>query len=227
MLHCRKTPPVSRGSLKHISGRGRAAMRTPWASRWAIVASRSSTWSATECMPPPNRDTNRAAPPSTMGWPTSIALSPTHAMPPRRPMPGLGGLAVLEHRQPHERAEVPDGEVVVGHHRGRVEQPAHVVPPGPGRRHRPAVTGSSTPVMLRAPGPGQEHDGVGDVGGLDVAPQRRAGGQAAGHVVGRSPVRAAIDSIMASSGGPVVKPGVTTLTRTPAGPAPWPGSARR
>ena len=32
-------------------------------------------------------------------------------------------------------------------------------------------------------------------------------------------MRAAIDSIMASSGAPVMKPGVTTLTRTPDGPS--------
>ena len=53
-----------------------------------MVASRSSTWRATECRPPPNLETNCAAAPSTMGWPISIALSPAHAIPPRRPMPG-------------------------------------------------------------------------------------------------------------------------------------------
>ena len=39
------------------------------------------------------------------------------------------------------------------------------------------------PVMLRAPGSGEEQHGVGDVAGIDVAPQRGAGGQATGHVI--------------------------------------------
>ena len=88
VLHWKKTPPVSRGSLKHISGRGRAAMCTSCCCRCAMVASRSSTCRAIECMPPPKRETNWAAAPSTMGWPISMALSPAQAMPPRRPMPG-------------------------------------------------------------------------------------------------------------------------------------------
>ena len=53
-----------------------------------MVASRFSTCSAMECMPPPKRSTNWAAAPSPIGSPISMALSPAQATPPRRPMPG-------------------------------------------------------------------------------------------------------------------------------------------
>ena len=49
----------------------------------------------------------------------------------------FGRLAVLQHGEPHQGGQVPDGEVVVGHHRRGVEQPPHVVaPPAAGPAHR-------------------------------------------------------------------------------------------
>ena len=145
---------MSRGSLKHISGRGRAATRTP-AARGAPPWPRGrATCSATECMPPPWRATNCAAPPSPTVWPISMALSPSHAIPPRRPIPGSSDSPYSSTSSPNRCAQARHGHVVVGHHRRGVEQPAHLVAGrGARRRHRPASPGARSPVMLRAPGP--------------------------------------------------------------------------
>ena len=67
-----------------------------------------------------------------------VVAGPRH--PAQAPDARLLGLAVLEHREPHQHAEVPDREVVVGHHGGGVEEPADVVPPpGAAPAHRPAA----------------------------------------------------------------------------------------
>jgi hypothetical protein len=64
-----------------------------------------------------------------------VVAGPGHAAPP--PDARLGGLVVFEDGEPDEDAEVPDGQVVVGHHRRGVEQPADVVRAT--RGHRPAA----------------------------------------------------------------------------------------
>ena len=112
-----------------------------------------------------------------------VVAGPRHAAAP--PDARLGRLAVLEHREADQGAEVPDGQVVVGHHRGGVEQPADVVsPPCVGPAHRPAVTGQLDAGDVARARAGEEDDRLGHVGRVDVAPQRCAGGHAGGHVVG-------------------------------------------
>ncbi len=54
-----------------------------------------------------------------------VVADPGHAAPPADA--GFGGLAVLEHPEPGQETEAIDGQVVVGHHGRRVEQPAHGV----------------------------------------------------------------------------------------------------
>ena len=191
VLHWKKTPPVSRGSLKHISGRGRAAMRTSSRCRWAIVASRSSTCRAMECMPPPNRRARigrRRPLADGLAHLEGVVAHPGHAA--ASPDARLVGLAVLQHREAHQGGQVAHGEVVVGHHGGGVEQPAHPVAAVPAppvavhRAHRPAVTGSSMPVMLRPPGPARNTTASAHVLGIDVAPQRCAGRHARRDCIG-------------------------------------------
>ena len=102
-----------------------------------------------------------------------MALSPAQAIPPRRPMPGSVDSLYSSTVSPISGGQVPDGEVVVGHHRGGMEQPPHVVAPAAGlahssapRRHRELDAGD----VARA-GTGQEDDRLGHVGRVDMAPQ--------------------------------------------------------
>ena len=73
--------------------------------------------------------------------------------------------------------------------------------------------------MLRAPGPARKTTAAATSCGSTWRRSAAPAAMRADTSSALSPVRVAMDSIMALSGSPVVKPGVTTLTRTLAGPS--------
>ena len=122
-----------------------------------------------------------------------VVAGPRHPAPP--PDARLVRLAVFEHRQSDQDAEVPDGQVVVGHHGGGVEEPPDVVPPPcGGPAHRPAVTGSSIPVMLRAPGPARKTTAAATSTGSTWRRNAAPAAMRADTSSALSPVRVAMDS---------------------------------
>ena len=139
--HSKSSPAMSPGRVNATPGCGRSAVRTPSASARSSAASTSATCTATECIPPPKRSRNRrTGDVAPSGSPISMELSPIQVMPPRRSMPGVARLVVVEHATAEQRPQRIEHVLVAGGQSGGVEHPPNPSRQAAGRARRHHVS---------------------------------------------------------------------------------------